>query len=92
MLGVAAVGGVALAAFSPADAACFSALLPDLPRPAAGRRASHAPRRQQSLDREASAEPSGNWDDDEEWTRSKRKVITLFNSLRAWIAETLSAG
>ena len=86
------MGGFALTAFSPTDAACFSALLPDLPRPAAGRRASHASRRQQSLEREASAEPSGNWDDDEEWTRSKRKVGTLSNSLRALIAETSSAG
>ena len=74
MLGVAAIGGSALAAFTPTDAACFSALLPNMPRPAAGRRASHAPRWQQGHDREESAEPSGIWDDDDEWTRSKRKV------------------
>lgn len=73
-LGVAVVGYSPLAAFTNADAAHFSALMPDMPRAAAGRRAVQPT--WQGHDRDASAEPSGNWggDDDEEWTRQKRKV------------------
>ena len=79
VLGVAAIGGRPVAAISPADAMCFSSLQPDMPRAAAGRRASHAPA-WQGRDREASEEPSSNWgkDDDEDWTRQKRRVRTLY--------------
>ena len=71
------MGDMPLAAFTSTDAAHFSTLMPDMPRATASRRASQAV--WQGNDREASAEPSasGNWglEDDEEWTRQKRKVL-----------------
>lgn len=68
------MGNSASAAFNATDAACFSRLLPDIPR-TSNRRAAQAPNWQKQ-DRELSEEPSGSQEreDDTDWSRQKRKV------------------